>query len=143
MAKSVIMVATLLVSAVCLSSVSCQHNTILHHQAQKLKNLLCEPKAVVVNIKDHLSLHDPLTDHEFFPREVAVNRCLPNQSFCGNYHLGVPIGECQPDPQGVAERGFVVYYFKGGEQKFQEVEVTEHRACVCSANKETSLFGSE
>lgn len=131
MSLSVVTVATLLVSAVCLSSASGLEEAI-RQQLQELKNIRCEPKTVVANISDYLSVHDPLRDELYYPQMVAVNRCSLLQSFCGDSYFGVPTGECRPNPQDVVAVSVAVYYYNDGEKKMAEVQVPEHKACMCS-----------
>lgn len=105
---------------------------IIHEQRKELKSLQCIPKPAVVKIADNLEYHDALKDEEYFPKVVVVNRCLEDCTFCGDAHMGIPKGSCQPDERAIEKRSIIAFYYKEGRKKFQEVLIPEHTACRCS-----------
>lgn len=103
----------------------------INEQRKELRSLLCEPKPAVVKIADYLEYHDALKDKTYFPKVAVVNRCLENCTFCGNSHLGVSVGSCQPDEKAITTRSIIARYYEEGKEIFQEVLVPEHTACKC------------
>lgn len=129
MSTSVVLLTTLLAVTFLHSSSSLPHPT--GEEVDQLQELECKPHLALVKVVDYLGKVDGLGDEQYFPKEVAIYRCLPSISFCGNYRLGVSYGTCQPDENGTKQHITEVYYFMGGEKIFQEVEIPEHTACKC------------
>ncbi|MPC33137.1 hypothetical protein E2C01_026480 [Portunus trituberculatus] len=126
----------ILMAMLCLSGVYCAPNnkhlekrTILVQQKMDLDTLKCEPKLTVVPLEEALEFHDALADHDFFPKVVAVHRCIESCSFCGNSAMGMPVGKCMSLEK--EKRPFLASYIKDSQRIFQEVLVEEHKACAC------------
>lgn len=106
----------------------------LMQQKKELKSLGCQPVLKKVSVVEQLEFHDDLADKTFFPRTVALRRCMENCGFCGNHHLGREEGRCVPDPKGVNLRQLVMFYYDdtSGKKVYREVEIEEHTACMCA-----------
>ena len=127
---SISVFTTTLLAVTLLHSASCSPRSI-SNEVQQLQQLECEPKLAAVNVVDHLGKVNELADKEFFPQVVAINRCLPECSFCGYPRRGVSNEPCLPDEDAIEQRKIVAFYFDGGEKKFSEVNVPEHTDCKC------------
>lgn len=133
-----VLAALILTVTLCLSGVYCapsenngRNRKILVQQKKDLDALKCEPKLTMVPLAGALEFHDALADHDFFPKVVAVHRCIESCSFCGNSAMGTPSGKCLP--LETKKRPFLAFYIKDSKRIFQEVLVEEHMACSCSS----------
>ena len=117
-----------------LFSVSClpgelDTRSILIKQQKDLRNLKCEPKPVLVTIKNELHPKDDLADKDYYPVVVSVNRCLKDCSFCGTSVLTGELDRiCKPDPKGIVDRPVVLLVLGEGKQN---ITVKEHTVCRC------------
>ncbi|KAK7066556.1 hypothetical protein SK128_018243 [Halocaridina rubra] len=101
-------------------------------QKEELATLGCKPVLQQLHLTELLG-NDELLDRLFFPQVVAINRCLPQCSFCGRHRLGKPTGTCVPDPDGMVEKVFVIFsYEKNKERTYHKVTALEHTRCMCA-----------
>jgi len=100
---------------------------LLQKQLADLNKVGCRPRLTVVRVRDQLKNDDPIqNDKHLHPEMIAVKRCLPESSFCGDSE-GRPTQSCTP----IKKRTKVVMLETSSQQKLIQVE--EHAQCGCQS----------
>ncbi|CAL4113375.1 unnamed protein product [Meganyctiphanes norvegica] len=98
---------------------------LLMTQMEELNALGCQLRTTVVNVRDQLKTVELQNDKELHPELIAVKRCIPERSFCGDSE-GRPTKSCLPIMKHMKE---VVVVTSAAQYKIIEVE--EHSQCGC------------